>query len=81
MKLFRQDPAKRMQKAYEAKAKEAMEAQRRGDIRALAALNDEAHELLLQVEAIRRQDAARQPTASRVRPTMRVKRPSTTKPR
>ena len=46
MGLFAKNKLKTSQKAYEAKMKEAMEAQRRGDIQTFATLNEEAGRLL-----------------------------------
>ncbi len=44
-KLFKRDPRKPLQQAYEAKLKQAMESQRNGDIRRYSELTAEADEL------------------------------------
>ncbi len=46
--FFKKDPAKKLQLAYQAKLEQAMQAQRKGDMRLFAALTGEA-------EAIREQ--------------------------
>ncbi|MCB1069709.1 MAG: Lacal_2735 family protein [Verrucomicrobia bacterium] len=50
MGWFGGDKKKAAQKAYEAKMKEAMEAQRGGDIQAYAARNEEAQALLKKLQ-------------------------------
>lgn len=45
MGMFKKDPAKKLRKALEAKLKEAMDAQRRGDIQAFADRTQEAEAL------------------------------------
>jgi hypothetical protein len=53
MGLFAKNKLKASQKAYEAKMKEAMEAQRKGDIQGYAALNEEAEELLQTLQGLK----------------------------
>ena len=53
MGLFRKNKLKTAQKAYEAKMKEAMETQRRGDIQGFASLNEEATEILKELERLK----------------------------
>jgi hypothetical protein len=52
MGLFGGNPVKKAKKAYEAKMKEAMEAQRSGDIQGFAALNEEAEALLAKLKEL-----------------------------
>lgn len=49
--LFRRDPLKKMRKQYDAKLKQAMLAQRRGDIRTYSQLTSEAEKLWAELEA------------------------------
>lgn len=52
--LFRTDPRKKLQKAYEKKLEEAMLAQRNGDIKSYSLLSEEAdgiYRQILQLEA------------------------------
>jgi hypothetical protein len=49
--LFKRDPTKRLRQQYEAKMREAMDLQRKGDIPAFAIASGEAEELLKQLEA------------------------------
>ncbi|MCG6656497.1 Lacal_2735 family protein [Halomonas campisalis] len=51
---FRRNPAKRLQKAYERKLEEAMLASRNGDMRANAALTEEAEALRVEIERLKR---------------------------
>ena len=51
MSWFKSDPVRKIRKAYEAKMKEAMEAQRGGSIQGYAKLYTEAEALLAQVQA------------------------------
>ena len=44
--LFKRDPKKKLQQAYERKLQAAMEASRNGDMRANATLTEEAEEIL-----------------------------------
>lgn len=50
--LFRADPKKKLQKAYEQKLNEAMQAQRNGDIRTYSSLSEEADALLKQIDEL-----------------------------
>lgn len=52
MNLFRRDPLKKAQTAYQLKLKEAMKAQRSGDIRSYSRLSAEASSLLQDLEAV-----------------------------
>ena len=52
MPLFRRDPAKKLQKAYELKLESAMHAMRRGDVRENALLTAEAEKLRAEIEAL-----------------------------
>lgn len=49
--LFKSNPHKKRQKAYEAKLTEAMQAQRNGDIRRYSTLQEEAEAIYVQLEA------------------------------
>jgi len=49
--LFKQDPKKKLRKAYEAKLAEARDVQRSGDVVAAAKLYEEAEEMLEELEA------------------------------
>jgi hypothetical protein len=44
---------KKLQKAYEAKLGEAMQAQRKGDIRSYSTLSEQADTLLKQIESLK----------------------------
>ena len=48
--LFKSDPSKKLQKAYEQKLEQAMHAARNGDMRANAALTEEAEALRGEIE-------------------------------
>jgi hypothetical protein len=48
--LFKADPQKKLQKAYEDKLSEAMKAQRNGDIRTYSALQEEAEAIYAKLE-------------------------------
>jgi hypothetical protein len=50
--LFKSDPQKKLQKAYEAKLTEAMQAQRNGDIRGYSVLQEEAEAIYAELEAL-----------------------------
>ena len=50
--LFKQDPAKKLRKQYEAKQAEARDVQRSGDVVAAAKLYDEAEQLMKQIEEL-----------------------------
>ena len=56
--FLKADPAKKLQKAYQAKLQEAMQAQRNGDIRSYSTLSEEAQALLGQIEALKKQREA-----------------------
>ncbi|MCC5883521.1 MAG: Lacal_2735 family protein [Halomonas sp.] len=51
--LFRRNPAKKLQKAYERKLEEAMLASRNGDMRANATLTEQAEALRLEIERLK----------------------------
>jgi len=48
--MFKADPQKKLQKAYEDKLSEAMKAQRNGDIRGYSALQEEAEAIYAELE-------------------------------
>ncbi|MBB3189743.1 DUF6435 family protein [Halomonas cerina] len=48
--LFKRDPAKKLQKAYEQKLEQAMQAARNGDMRTNASLTEEAEALRREIE-------------------------------
>ncbi len=50
-KLFRKDPNKKLEKEYQKLLEEAMQLQRKGDIKAYAKKMDEAEQVLKQIEA------------------------------
>ena len=50
--LFKQDPAKKLRKEYNAKLEAAMNAQRNGDIRTYSTLTQEADALWRQLEPL-----------------------------
>ncbi|MDO9518975.1 MAG: DUF6435 family protein [Pseudohongiella sp.] len=50
--LFKTNPQKKLQKAYEEKLTEAMQAQRNGDIRGYSALQEEAEAIYAKLEAL-----------------------------
>ena len=50
--LFKSNPQKKLQKAYEEKLTEAMQAQRNGDIRRYSTLQEEAEAIYAQLEAL-----------------------------
>ena len=52
--LFRRDPLKKLLKAYERKLEQAMQASRNGDMRANAALTEEAEAIRVEIEALKR---------------------------
>jgi hypothetical protein len=51
-KLFKADPRKKLQKAYEEKLTQALHAQRNGDIRSYSTLQGEAEKLYVELEAL-----------------------------
>jgi hypothetical protein len=50
--LFGKDPRKKLTKQYNLKLEQAMQAQRKGDIRAYAMLTAEAEKIYSQIEAL-----------------------------
>jgi hypothetical protein len=50
--LFKSNPEKKLQKAYEEKLTEAMQAQRNGDIRRYSTLQEEAEAIYARLEAL-----------------------------
>ncbi|MDR5901440.1 MULTISPECIES: DUF6435 family protein [Halomonas] len=53
--LFKTDPAKKLQKAYEQKLEQAMQAARNGDMRANASLTEEAEALRAQIDKLKQE--------------------------
>lgn len=51
--LFKSDPRKKLQKAYEQKLEQAMQRQRNGDIRGYSELSAEADDLYRQLQALK----------------------------
>jgi len=51
-KLFKADPRKKLQKAYEEKLTQALHAQRNGDIRSYSTLQEEAEKLYAELETL-----------------------------
>ena len=51
--LFNKDPVRRLQKQYHDTLKQAMDAQRNGNIRSYANLSEEADKLLKSIEQLR----------------------------
>ncbi|GGC95165.1 DUF6435 family protein [Vreelandella lutescens] len=54
--LFKRDPKKKLQQAYERKLQAAMEASRNGDMRANATLTEEAEEILAEINRLKAQE-------------------------
>lgn len=52
--LFKSDPKKKLQKAYESKLEKALHAQRNGDLRAHSTLMQEAENLYAEIQALDR---------------------------
>ena len=50
--LFKSDPKKKLQKAYEAKLEKALHAQRNGDLRSHGTLMQEAENLYAEIQAL-----------------------------
>ncbi|NWN82196.1 MAG: Lacal_2735 family protein [Halomonas sp.] len=50
---FRTDPAKKLQKTYEQKLEQAMQAARNGDMRANASLTEEAEALRAEIKRLK----------------------------
>lgn len=51
--LFKRDPKKKLQQAYERKLQAAMEASRNGDMRSNATLTEEAEALLAEITRLK----------------------------
>ncbi|MCH8543665.1 MAG: DUF6435 family protein [Alcanivorax sp.] len=54
--LFRSDPKKKLQKAYEAKLQQAMTLQRNGDIRGYSLVTEEAEAIYARLQALDKAD-------------------------
>lgn len=54
--LFKSNPRKKLQKAYEDKLTQAMNAQRNGDMRAFATLQEEAEKIYAELQALKDDD-------------------------
>lgn len=52
MKLVRRNPAKKLQRAYELKLRQARDAQRAGDIQQCAELTSQAEKMRLELQAV-----------------------------
>jgi len=50
--LFKKDPAKKLQKSYEAKLEQAMHAQRKGDIESYSMITTEAEVIRQKINAL-----------------------------
>ena len=50
--LFKSNPTKKLQKSYERKLEEAMQAQRKGDIKSYSLLTEQAENILSQIRDI-----------------------------
>lgn len=53
LSFLKKDPIKKLDKAYEAKLEQAMQAQRNGDMKLYAAISVEAEELIQQITALK----------------------------
>ncbi|WP_373190545.1 DUF6435 family protein [Halomonas sp.] len=53
--LFKSDPMKKLQKAYERKLEQAMLAARNGDMRSNATLTEEAEALLAEIDKLKKE--------------------------
>lgn len=53
LSFFKKDPIKKLDKAYEAKLEQAMQAQRNGDMKLYAAISVEAEKLIQQITALK----------------------------
>ena len=53
-KFFKKDPAKKLQATYEEKLRNAMEAQRNGDIRSFSTLSEEASKILDEINQLKK---------------------------
>ncbi len=52
--LFKTDPTRKLQKAYEQKLEQAMHAARNGDMRANASLTEEAEALRAEIDKLKK---------------------------
>ena len=52
--LFKKDPTKALEKKYDALLKEAMELQRKGDIKGYAKKTEQAEAIMLEIERARK---------------------------
>ncbi|GIU54113.1 DUF6435 family protein [Shewanella sp. KT0246] len=52
--IFKQDPIKKLNKAYEAKLEQAMYAQRNGDIKSYSMITAEAENIVKQLQELER---------------------------
>lgn len=50
--IFKKDPVKKLNKRYEAKLEQAMQAQRNGDIRSYASITAEAEKIAIEIQAL-----------------------------
>ena len=50
--IFKQDPIKKLNKAYEAKLEQAMYAQRNGDIKSYSMITAEAEDIVKQIQEL-----------------------------
>ncbi len=53
-KFFKKDPAKKLQSDYEEKLRNAMQAQRNGDMRTFSTLSEEASKILEEINDLKR---------------------------
>jgi hypothetical protein len=53
--LFKSDPSKKLQKSYEQKLEQAMQAARNGDMRANASLTVEAEALRAEIDKLKKE--------------------------
>jgi hypothetical protein len=51
--FFKKDPAKKLQKAYEAKLEQAMRAQRNGDIESYSMITNEAENIMQDIQKLK----------------------------
>lgn len=58
LSFFKKDPVKKLSKDYYAKLEDAMQAQRRGDIRSYATLTAQAEDIRLKIEHLKDQQGA-----------------------
>lgn len=52
--IFKKDPIKKLNKAYEAKLEQAMYAQRNGDIKSYSMITAEAEDIVKQIQELER---------------------------